>query len=292
METPANLQTCPGKPLVLNAEEWSLYDSDGIASVKYQVTGEDYASEYTQLSGADGYTLELYHSDETAQYTNYALECVLTDNYGQSRTYDTEIEVVNTQAGTLYTDEYWSDDHSLTGEVIVPDGVTLTIADGTTVSARGSYGSSLYEPGGLTVDTGGTMQSGDNVIFERSDTFSSYWTGITLKGTGVFTNLSIREALRGLTVYSGSEPGEISGCDFAGNRIGLHVFKDGLVVDGSTFTDNLYYGIKEDGGASPVVTECDFFGNGYDYYDSNLTVLDIEELNGLDGNSGNTGEEN
>ena len=187
--------------------------------------------------------------------------------------------------------EYWNGTHNLTGEVIVPEDLTLTVAGGTEILCRGSADTEV-PPGGLVVEPGGSLVHQSPAEYKRSDGWSGYWNGITLIGAGNFNGITVSDAIRGLVISPDSSPGDIDGCNFSGNRTGLHIFKDGTVVNDCVFKDNLYYGIKEDGGASPVVAGCDFSGNGHDYYDTDLTVIGPDELNGMGSNSGNTGEEN
>ncbi|MCL4517170.1 MAG: hypothetical protein M1379_16560 [Firmicutes bacterium] len=61
-----------------------------------------------------------------------------------------------------------------------------------------------------------------------------------------------------------------------------------VAVEGSFIANSVYYGIKEDAGANPGVTNCGFSGNGAgDYYDEFEELIPIWRLNQLGTNRGN-----
>lgn len=60
-----------------------------------------------------------------------------------------------------------------------------------------------------------------------------------------------------------------------------------VTLKNTTFSQNTLYGIKEDQSGRPVVINCVFNGNGYDYYHETLTDLTMEQLNALEENEGN-----
>ncbi len=61
------------------------------------------------------------------------------------------------------------------------------------------------------------------------------------------------------------------------------------MIKGCIFQENMLYGVKEDDEAAPIVIECSFIMNsGIDYYEDQLGIIGIEQLNALGGNKANT----
>ena len=115
------------------------------------------------------------------------------------------------------------------------------------------------------------------------------WAGLEIEGEADLDNITIRDAARGITLKS-DKVETINGTTFEDNRIGLHLLGVPPLISGCSFIGNEFYGIKEDDGCLPVVKDNLFQNNGYDYYDLDLTVLSADELNNLDSNTGNRGE--
>ncbi|MBD3242715.1 MAG: DUF1565 domain-containing protein [Chitinivibrionales bacterium] len=86
-------------------------------------------------------------------------------------------------SGTLDTDTQWSDSVNLVGNVTVSDGVTLTLAPGTVVTAQGRY--SLAVQGCLLA----VGNAGDSVVFRAE--LSSGWYGIRFINTPATNDSSV-----------------------------------------------------------------------------------------------------
>jgi hypothetical protein len=72
--------------------------------------------------------------------------------------------------------------------------------------------------------------------------------------------------------------------------VGVHILGNNIEIFNSVFSNQSQYGIKEDDGSTPVVTYNIFRTNTHDYYDDELTVIDINKLNEIPGNEGNESE--
>lgn len=205
--------------------------------------------------------------------------------------------------GEITGDTEWLNDLTMGGSVAILSGGRLRIGDGVKVHVANAIDPVTGGPLAITVCPGGTLDLAPGSLIE-SDGWRTgsqagigweYWAGILAEaesGGNVATVRiagTIRGALRGVTVCSGADV-RIEGASIEQCRTGVHAIGQGAdpVIDRSAFTANARYGIKEDLGASPLVTSCVFDANTYDYYDNVLTAVDAEGINGLrPENSGN-----
>lgn len=131
---------------------------------------------------------------------------------------------------------------------------------------------------------------GGEVVIGLPDNETGLWRGIYIEGRAELNGATIKQARRGLTALESSTV-NITGCIFRENEVGLHVYGSSPRIIDCSFLENTIYGIKEDkgegSGGRPVVINCRFGGNRYDYYHQDLAVITLEELNGLEGNQGN-----
>ena len=102
----------------------------------------------------------------------------------------------------------------------------------------------------------------------------------------MINNAAITKAKRGVLVNGGTAT--ITGCIFKNNEVGLHVYDTvppgetpKVTVNGTSFLDNILYGIKEDEVGRPRVINCLFSGNNMDYYSATEPDLTMDELNQL-----------
>jgi hypothetical protein len=67
-------------------------------------------------------------------------------------------------------------------------------------------------------------------------------------------------------------------------RTGVHAYGTAVepAIDRTSFVGCVRYGIKEDAGAAPVVTDCVFERNTCDYYDTALTAIAAEGIDLLE----------
>ncbi|MDC7222906.1 MAG: hypothetical protein PQJ60_04145, partial [Spirochaetales bacterium] len=278
----SELSTNPMRPLEWDV--WSdLYDVDGIDEVSLTISDyEDNTVDQVDLASGTIYTIELGHPDSTpyAQESTYTLTVVSTDSYGQSSESEVTLTIYNTTAGLLYTDEYWSGEHWLTALVTVPEDLTLTVAEESSILMSLT---DEDDPPGLFIE--GTLTHEGSAVYEWDGDQSGYWQGIYIQGEATLDDITVREAERGIVLDSDLVT-DLEGISFEENLIGLHLLGLSPEIRDCSFEDNVHYGIKEDGECEPQFRDNTFSGNGYDYYDSELTVLDGDDLTTMNSNTG------
>ena len=222
-----------------------------------------------------------YRYTKTGEYT---LSLTVTDKDGGVTTATTTVKIANTTRGTLYMDEVWSGEHHIYADVTVPEGIVLTISPGTKVIVDGipgdtGYNHALIVHGSLTVQTGTSFISVNGTV-------ENGWKGIYITGEAALDGANINHAIRGITVMDTANV-TVSNCSFMDNYIGIHVYGSHPRIDHCQFTNNQWYGIKEDQGGRPMVLDCGFTGNEVDYYQDEVSEITIDDLNKIPGNSGN-----
>ena len=232
--------------------------------------------------------MPFYGATPVYQYTkigSYTLTLTVTDNDGGVTIATTTVNVGNTTQGKLYADETWSGIQHLYGNVTVPAGITLTILSGTQIIVD----SDPVTGNTFTLDIQGNLKidgAGQAVTFSSTTGQVNGWKGIYVEGTASLNQVIIQDAERGLAVVNGATA-TITNCTFQNNQVGLHVYGTQPMVSNTSFMNNTLYGIKEDDGGRPVVINCQFSGNGMDYYSELATEINIDQLNQIVGNSGN-----
>jgi parallel beta-helix repeat protein len=141
------------------------------------------------------------------------------------------------------------------------------------------YNHALVIEGGLTVQSGCSVQSVNNAV-------ENGWKGIYITGEATLEGANIYHALRGITVMNTAQVA-VSNCSFIDNYIGIHVYGSRPRIDTCQFTNNQWYGIKEDQGGRPIIVNCGFFGNEVAYYQDGVSEITMDDLNQIPGNSGN-----
>ena len=284
------INTPPGKLLPLQQGEGyvSIYDPDDPQSESFH-----YEWDMGDDSGSKTYNEALAH-----YYTapgDYTLRLTVTDNDGGVTVAETTVHVHNTSEGSLYIDETWSGIHHLYGEVIVPEGVTLTIESGTRIIIRHNsvsmdYDYALIVKGALIIPSPGEDNPGGEVIIGLPDGETGIWRGIYVEGRAELNGATVMHARRGLTALENSTV-TVTGCVFRENEVGLHAYGSRPRITDCLFLENTVYGIKEDKGEGsegrPVVINCRFGGNRYDYYHQDLAIITLEELNAIVENEDN-----
>lgn len=212
----------------------------------------------------------------------YTVTLKVRDNDGKwSEPGTTHVTVTNTASGELTMDEDWEGEASISGDLIVPKGITLRLKPGTKMDFTGKYKVLVY--GKILIE--GT--SGNPIVIGAN---TDAWDGIRLinsEAGSLIRCAEIHSASAGLVV-SESEL-SIENCLFKGNRIGLHILKASPTVKSCTFEENLIYGVKEDDQATPTMKDCRFINNlTVDYYEDELGIIDMERLNKLGQNERNT----
>ena len=190
-------------------------------------------------------------------------------------------------SGALSSDTTWSLSNSpftVTGNILIPDGVTLTIEAGVTVKVN----SGLYIKNEGVLTAVGT--SSDKITFQSSadSPAKSDWEGIRIRSTGgsvidgsqnytsgsQFKYVVIKHADIGLYIYDAGL--HASYTEFDTNKYGVEIRKtDGVVIDLSTFTGNTngIWSEYEPSGS-------DSYGNIEDTYITNSTFS--SNSNGID----------
>jgi len=269
--------TTPGQPLTFRLEE-SAEDDDGLLSCLWNFGNGLVSSE----SVVD---LDYRHRELRDRESDYDLNITVSDIYGKTAEKSLNMKVLNTSSGNLFIDEFWSGDHIITGTVDVPEGLVLNIADDSNIYAY----STPEDIGNVGLLINGTLNAGNNIYFTVHDDVSElFWKGIHVSGTANIGQSTISRAIRGLTTRGLAEIGLVN-TTFTENMIGTHIVEGVIVLSDLFFFDNYEYAIKEDGGAVPFVSGCQFTGNTYDYYDESLTAIDYIKLNDISSNTGNTG---
>lgn len=283
--TPPDLvKVNPLRPYSLDGFSW-FQDSDDIDNVSYKVMdGETVLVDESTLTALE---VALTHKNVRNSETEYNLTVDATDKLGASTLVELPLKVVNTSEGRLFTDEYWSGDHIVTGSITVPDTLKLTLLDGAIVKvetdAINGYDQTITIAENAELDHEGTAK------YYSDDPYGN-WGGLVINGKADLSSITVENAERGVTINSITDF-VIDNSVFANNVTGIHLVKSGTVsIDNSEFRGNRFYGIKEEKGVDPVVTNSLFTDNGYDYYDTDMTVIDYTKLNQLDLNSGNRGE--
>ena len=210
---------------------------------------------------------------------DYHVTLKVQDNDGKwSDPATCKVTVTNTFAGELKLDEDWEGEILISGNVVVPRGITLRIKAGTGIDFTGNYQIQVL---GRMVTEG----TATNPIVIGGNT---PWNGIRLEkpdSASAFYFTTIRGAAVGLILYEAEA--QLDGCTFDTNNIGLHILHCNPVLRNCSFQGNGVYGVKEDDGATPTVTDCGFTGNGIDYYEEQLGIISIPTLNSLGENKGN-----
>jgi hypothetical protein len=224
----------------------------------------------------------------THTYSNLAIETpyqvavTAVDASGVSHQGSADIYIVNTPKGKLYDNEAWSGTCGITGLVIVPEGITLTIAAGTTVQLNG-------EAGGFQVS--GTLKAIDAAgsITMDLQTDSDLWQGVKFQdaGWGMLTGVTISHASQGVSA-EGSGTIALEKVTLSENVYGLYYSSGTVTANQCKFKCNTN-GIKFEGiadFAALTLTNCTFTGNTQVGLD-NVGKLTVDDLNEIGSNSGN-----
>lgn len=211
---------------------------------------------------SDGYGLKTVYVKYTDNAGNSTIETISDDINYESSIPPGDLSAENIR--TLEADEVWSQDYTVFGRVIVPEGRRLTIAAGVKVTVDGPPNTDPYQ-NGLIIQGSLTVANGVTFITSRPG-----WMGIIVSGTAEVTGASISKAQRGLAVLDNAQV-TVSSCTFSQNFAGIHIYAGHPLLSNCTFQDNTY-GIKEDEGASAVVTGCVYNANKVNYYHAGGTV--------------------
>lgn len=181
-----------------------------------------------------------------------------------------------TTSGYLSSDETWSGRVILTGDVTIPEGITLTIVPGTTVlcTAHSDDQKSGNQQKLISLEVRGTLIAqgtpSEPIRFTSTETGARAWDQITLLGAGpplaVIQNCIIENAVVGIHLHSGYA--------YITNNTIVNNGWSGVMVHGAnpTIKNNVVfesgYGINVNAGtASPHISYNNVYGNSRDYWD-------------------------
>jgi hypothetical protein len=265
-----------------------IFDADGIQEMRVTVLdGAQNVINDQAVSDRNAWQVALYHQDPRAGQTEYTVRVTARDTYGQESSAESKVTVRNTRSGTLYVSEYWSAEHRITGPVVVPAGITLTVTAGTRVMAVPGLEGELP---GLTVLAGGVLvHEGAAEYTLESLVSDATWAGLAIYGQAQLSGITVRGARRGIAVLS-NNVAPMVGVRVESNVTGVHVVGVSVEIRDSFILSNRYYGIKEDRAGSVRLIDNAFSSNGWDYYQDGGALLSPADLNRIRGNRGNTGE--
>lgn len=274
--------TTPGQPLQLLP--YQVYDPDGGTITGYQ------------WDFADGSALSTEESPEHIyeELGDYTISVIIMDNDGGVTRAETKVMVENSKQGRLYRDESWSGQHTINGDILVPEGLVLTILPGTRVlidrlPGTGGDQPQLLVKGELVVGNSADT-SAPPVEIRLAEAGQGHWEGIYIEGRAELNHVVLEDAIRAITVVNQARV-KVLAATISNNLIGLHCYQARPTVEQTVFKNNSRYGIKEDQDGRPLVINCLFTNNGIDYYHQELSRLTIDEINSLAGNSANQGGE-
>lgn len=271
---PGEIKATLGRSLTFKAE---VTDPDGLE-------GDTFTYEWLPGDGSpvlNGATPEYRYT----ALGEYILTLTVTDKDGGKATVTAIVKVGNTTSGELCMDENWKGIHRIYGDVIIPAGLKLTIEPGTEIIIDGVPGETGFNHA-LIVK--GKLKAEMGTSFTSITGTPGGWRGILAEGETELNGVTIRCAERGVAALDGSSV-TLKNCIFENNLAGVHAYGSIPEIDDCLFRNNVY-GIKEDEGGRPLVKGCRFTGNGVDYYHQELTEISLEQLNGMNGNSGNKKE--
>jgi hypothetical protein len=232
-------------------------------------------------------------SGQTSATVNHNLVISVYDSSGNLlATVPLTVSVLDTQEGALLAPETWTGDHLVTG-VVSANNFPLTIAPSTNVHFQGDLADGFGQ--GITAST--LLTIGDNTRFASVAGQTQGWGTIQILGNGTVGQATIQAADRAISI-GGSGTTTLTGTLLENNATGIQIVGNGaqassqpaVTISGATITGNSVYGVKEDAGARPVLTNSTIQGNFRDYYSWNGGLLNIATVNALAGNSGNQGE--
>lgn len=206
-----------------------------------------------------------YYQDGKAQITNYNAKLKVADRYGKERITEFVITVENTRKGELLVDEYWTGNHKITGEIIVPDGKKLT-AENILITVDGIAAETLIESG---FNISGEMECLGNVEIKSHNPLLN-WKGIMINGNLKASRMDISGALRAFTLL---EPCNIhiDNLNITNCITGLHLFGGTFVTNNLSISYCTQYGIKIESEGNYDYGNLDLYKNGKNIYHNGIT---------------------
>ena len=226
-------------------------------------TSENYG-DYKKINNAKYEEIYYTQSEErTGALSEYKLK--ITSGSDEA---EFNINIIDTQFGTLYGNEVWRGEHIIRKEVIVPSGMTLQIGDTAhqnkdpDIRCLCNGKVNAEEKGGITVEQGGKLiiDEGNaktirfvqatfkNDAYREADekdlTWQNKWKGISVKGELKGDSLNLKNAECGLTVFSGADIGLSNSIIIERSNIGILMNGAKLLTKEIRCNECSDYGIK------------------------------------------------
>ncbi len=205
-----------------------------------------------------------------------------------------------TTSGTLVKNEVWTGKILVTGDVVIPEGITLTIQPGTliTFSSDGSDNdvetavlnelwlgkSNLIVRGDLIIQG----EEGDTVVIgglavEADNTTPVWWGGIIFEGLNVASLIEYAEIRYAdvALVFTGSSLPWITNSTIANNDVGIMTFDfSSPRIIGNIIDRNILWGLSCYDFSFPMISENSIKGGevGIGCQDSSIPVIQYNEL--------------
>lgn len=259
-----------------------------------QPIGPDYYREIGAISTVQGgiYTHSILNLENEklynfsiCTYNKNSLTPIYSDWIPYSSTVDTTGIANNPATARILTSsEIWEGTVTLTGDITVPQGMTLTLKPGTIVKVP--TGNKLTIDGKLVCDGTTAMITFTNTS-PLNTARTNVWKGVYLSPNSsgsIIKNVTFENASRGLALNRQNL--DISGCIFKNNGIGIQISETTIRVDSCQFDSNTYYGIKEELTGWPTVKNSIFQGNKIGgYYSADGGITADATLNALMGSA-------
>lgn len=279
------------------------FNVEGYQIMYYQVDylsnpiGPKMVRQIGPISALEGqlYTHAVFNLEPESKYKFFICtynKDVVSPAYSSWAAYNTIIDTTRIQVDpatvrTLSGNENWSGTVILTGDVIVPQNITLTVEPGAIVKV----------PAGRTITINGTIICDGTtapITFTNVNPLNvartNVWRGLYLSPTArnnVVKNVIFENANRGLAIEGQNLA--LNGITFRNSGIGLEVASSTVTINNSRFEGNTLYGIKENNAACIVQVYNNIFLNNAaaPYYSYTKTLLNVNDLNTASTGSGN-----
>lgn len=259
--------------------------------------GNEVYCELNILSGSQNYLYKWYRKDfgsdswtlindccssvrQNMGNKSFYIKCDITDNFnGNKFSFDPVFASARTLSGTLVSDEIWSGSIALTGNIIIPNGIQLTLKPNTVITI----------PANTSITVNGTLISSGNeflftgrsgkLIFDGSSSAASILDGSIVSNAAqiecknganvLIQNCTIENCTNGIYIYN-SAPRIIGNNILDSYNNGIHGEANGKspliknnIIKKTSHNLNHYQGIYLMNGTNPYITGNDI--SGYDF---------------------------
>ena len=217
------------------------------------------------------------------------------------QTLSAKVEGSITTSGVLSQDEVWSGQVHVTGDVVIPEGITLTVRAGTFITFSGDGSDNDVETvvlNELWLDKSNLIVRGDLIIQGKEDsrviiggpsfgldkpTSANWWGGIIFEGLNVGSLIEYAEIRYTdvALVFTGSSLAWIVNSTIADNDVGIMTFDfSSPRIIGNRIEKNTLWGISCYDFSFPMISENSIKGGevGIGCQDSSFPVIQYNEL--------------